>query len=38
MAVIKNVDYEAIPALAREMRSYGKDLNGEMTKLHWVYV
>lgn len=34
MAVIKNVDYEAIPAQAREMRGYGKDLNVEMTKAY----
>ena len=31
MAKIQNVDYEAIPGQARQMRSYGKELNAEIT-------
>jgi len=34
MALIENVDYEAIPAKAKEMREHGKELNGEMTKAY----
>lgn len=34
MAKIQSVDYEAIPAQAREMRDYGKQLNSEMTKAY----
>ena len=34
MAKIQNVDYEAMPAQAREMRGYGKQLNTEMTKAY----
>ena len=34
MARIQSVDYEAIPAQAKEMRAYGKQLNGEMTKAY----
>ena len=31
MARIINVDYEAIPAQAQQMRTYGQDLNNELT-------
>ena len=34
MAKIQSVDYEAIPAQAKEMRAYGKQLNSEMTKAY----
>lgn len=34
MAQIQNVNYEAIPAQAGEMRGYGKQLNDEMTKAY----
>ena len=34
MAKIQNVDYEAIPGHARTMRSYGKDLNREVTSAY----
>ena len=34
MAKIQNVDYEAMPGQAREMRGYGKQLNTEMTKAY----
>jgi len=34
MARIQNVDYEAMPGQAREMRGYGKQLNNEMTKAY----
>lgn len=34
MAKIDNVDYEAIPGQASEMRGYGKQLNDEMTRAY----
>lgn len=34
MAKIQNVDYEAMPGQANEMRGYGKQLNSEMTKAY----
>lgn len=34
MARIQSVDYEAMPGQANEMRGYGKQLNGEMTKVY----
>lgn len=34
MAKIMNVDYEAIPNQAKQMRAYGKQLNSEMTKAY----
>ena len=34
MARIQSVDYEAMPVQANEMRGYGKQLNGEMTKVY----
>ena len=34
MAKIQNVDYEAMPNQAKQMRSYGKQLNTEMTKAY----
>ena len=34
MAKIERVDYEAMPGQAKEMRGYGKQLNGEITKVY----
>ena len=34
MPKISNVDYEAIPGQARQMRSYGQDLNTEITNAY----
>lgn len=34
MAKIQNVDYAAIPSQAKQMRSYGKDLNTQMTNAY----
>ena len=34
MAKIQNVDYEAMPKQAKQMRSYGQQLNTQMTNAY----